>query len=386
MPAKRAASLRNFVIMGANDFTQLSLTPLGPGDLIDRAIRLYRRHFVTLLRIAAPPTLVTALGSVFLNVGFREAGLASSGASLALYVALLGGGLVIWVTGLLLNLVVMGGASRNLVTHILWGEAVSARATYSNVRARFWSLLWAAFVVLIGLSVASSVATVVFYLGIFVIALAAIATVQISPYLAVIVAVVSAVIFLLAALAVFFWLAGKLAYVPQVMLIEGKGVGAALSRSISLAKGNFKRVMALILFSFFATYSALMILIIPLGWYGYLNGVDPFQLSQTDWPAWYSIGYTVLSQLSAILLAPVWMLGLSLMYVDARVRHEGYDIELMAARQLSEMPSLPASVSNYYNPAVVAARGNVTPAPAYAAPPPDNAANQPAAGSLLGLQ
>jgi hypothetical protein len=341
---------------------------------------------VTLLRIAAPPTLVTALGSVFLNVGFREAGLASSGASLALYVALLGGGLVIWVTGLLLNLVVMGGASRNLVTHILWGEAVSARATYSNVRARFWGLLWAAFVVLIGLSVASSVATVVFYLGIFVIALAAIATVQISPYLAVIVTVVSAVIFLLAALAVFFWLAGKLAYVPQVMLIEGKGVGAALSRSISLAKGNFKRVMALILFSFFATYSALMILIIPLGWYGYLNGVDPFQLSQTDWPAWYSIGYTVLSQLSAILLAPVWMLGLSLMYVDARVRHEGYDIELMAARQLSEMPSLPASVSNYYNPAVVAARGNVTPAPAYAAPPPDNAANQPAAGSLLGLQ
>ena len=37
----------------------------------------------------------------------------------------------------------------------------------------------------------------------------------------------------------------------------------------------------------------------------------------------------------------IWMLALSLMYVDERVRHEGYDIELMAARQLPPMPELP---------------------------------------------
>jgi hypothetical protein len=34
------------------------------------------------------------------------------------------------------------------------------------------------------------------------------------------------------------------------------------------------------------------------------------------------------------------MLGLSLLYVDERVRHEGYDIELMAARQLDELPDM----------------------------------------------
>ena len=38
--------------------------------------------------------------------------------------------------------------------------------------------------------------------------------------------------------------------------------------------------------------------------------------------------------LSSILLAPVWMLGMSLPYVDERVRHEGYDIELMASQKL----------------------------------------------------
>jgi hypothetical protein len=37
------------------------------------------------------------------------------------------------------------------------------------------------------------------------------------------------------------------------------------------------------------------------------------------------------------------MLGLSLLYVDERVRHEGYDIELMAARQLGELPDVNVS-------------------------------------------
>jgi hypothetical protein len=93
-----------------------------------------------------------------------------------------------------------------------------------------------------------------------------------------------------------------------------------------------------VVFTTFATYSALMILLIPLGWYGYLAGVDPWNAAQ--WPVWYSIAYNVLGPLSSILLTPVWMLGLSLLYVDERVRHEGYDIELMAARQLGELPDV----------------------------------------------
>ena len=55
---------------------------------------------------------------------------------------------------------------------------------------------------------------------------------------------------------------------------------------------------------------------------------------------WYAIAYSVLEPLSSILLAPVWMLGMSLLYVDERVRHEGYDIELMASQKLGPMPQL----------------------------------------------
>ena len=109
-------------------------------------------------------------------------------------------------------------------------------------------------------------------------------------------------------------------------MVEGKSVFAAIARSAELARGNVRRLMAMFLFTTFTTYSALMLLLIPLGWYGYLNGVDPFSLVGSDQPVWYAVGYQVVTQLSTILLMPVWVLGLSLLYVDERVRHEGYDI------------------------------------------------------------
>ncbi|HEV7842656.1 MAG TPA: hypothetical protein VGO69_03125, partial [Pyrinomonadaceae bacterium] len=152
---------------------------------------------------------------------------------------------------------------------------------------------------------------------------------------------------------VFFFLAGRFAYVPQALMVEGKGVFDSVSRSTQLASGNVRRLAAMTLFTTFATYSALMILIIPLGWYGYLNGINPSPWNSANWPAWYSIGFDVLWQSSSILLTPVWLLGLSLLYVDERVRHEGYDVELMASRQLGEMPRLAGGRSAPYAPALV---------------------------------
>jgi hypothetical protein len=200
--------------------------------------------------------------------------------------------------------------------------------------------------------------------GMFVMGSAALAGV-VPVWLAVIIAVIGSLISTALALWLFFFIVGKVAYVPQAMLVEGKGVLEAVARSFSLARGNVRRLMAMTLFTTFATNSALMILLVPLGWFGYLNGVDPMNAAQ--WPAWYAIAYSVLGPLSSILLTPVWMLGLSLLYVDERVRHEGYDIELMAAQQLGELPetnvSSPLGTALYSEreqpPPVPRARGSV---------------------------
>ena len=332
----------------AND---LHLVPLGAGDLIDRAVRLYRRHLFTLMRIAAPPVIVTAIGSVLWTIATRNIFSTPDTPTLLLYIllAITAAGLI--AGGHIFSLIVMGGASRNLVTHLLWGEPVLARTTYAAVRSRFWSLLGATFLVVMWLGMAMMVATFVGYFVGILLVLMMVFLAQVMPVvLIVIISIVVGLVAISGALLIFFYLASKVAYVPQVLLVEGKGVFESLSRSFSLAKGNLRRLMAMTFFITFATYSALMILVVPLGVYGYLNGVNPAFWNATQWPVWYAIAYSVLEPLSSILLAPVWMLGMSLLYVDERVRHEGYDIELMASQKLSPMPQL--DVTSPFAPAI----------------------------------
>ena len=358
--------------------SQLSLAPLGAGDLIDRAVRLYRLHFMTLVRIAAPPVVVSAIGSVLWTVGWREAYVTASGTSLGLYILLLLAGFALWISGLLLSGIVLGGATRNLVAHLLWNEPVSVRTTYHNVRARFWPLLGATIVVGILLFFFAIAGLIVFYIVFLFALFATLAFAQIAGWLAAVAGLLGSLLASACALWQFFFLAGRFVYVPQAMMVEGKGVFEAVGRSTQLASGNVRRLAAMTLFTTFATYSALMILVIPLGWYGYLNGINPSPWNSAQWPAWYAIGYSVLGQSSSILLTPVWLLGLSLLYVDERVRHEGYDIELMAARQLGEMPRMAGGRVAPYAPALVTDETpalSVQPAPANWPP-----------GSTLGLR
>lgn len=356
--------------MATSTFGQLSIAPLGAGDLIDRAVRLYRHHFFVLIRIAAPPVIVAAGGSVLISISFRQLMATSDDLYLALFMFLLFVGALVLFAGWLFSLIVMGGATRNLVTHLLWNEPVSARATYTAVKSRFWGLLVASLFVMFWVAMSSSVALGAWYMAFIIIGLGTFALAQVAPvWMTITVAVIGFLVTGLLALWLFFFLAARVAYVPQALLVEGKGITASISRSFSLARGNVSRLMAMTIFTSFATNSALLILIVPLGWIAYLVGdVSPF--GQTDSPAWYSIGYSVISQFSYLLLAPIWMLGLSLLYVDERVRHEGYDIELMAARQLTEMPKL--DVASPLAPALFLD-------PKKASPPP-----MPA-GSVLGL-
>jgi hypothetical protein len=337
--------------MPASSANDLHLVPLGAGDLIDRAVRLYRRHLFTLMRIAAPPVIVTAIGSVLWTIGWRKVFNTPDTAALVFYVFLLFAATVVFISGHIFSLLVMGGASRNLVTHLLWNEPVLVRTTYAAVRSRFWSLFGATLIVMLWLGLTFTIAFFGWYMIVIFATLGGVFLAQWAPiWLAVFVGVVGGIAATVVALWLFFFMAGKVAYVPQVMLVEGKPVFESLSRSFSLAKGNVRRLMAMTLFISFATYSALMVLVIPLGWYGYLNGIDPSPWNAAQWPPWYAIGYSVIEPLSSILLAPVWMLGMSLLYVDERVRHEGYDIELMASQKLAPMPQL--NVSSPFAPAI----------------------------------
>ena len=339
--------------MATSSASDLHLVPLGAGDLIDRAVRLYRRHLFTLMRIAAPPVVITAVGSVCWTVAWREVFTTPDTGGVVFYVLLLflAAGLIIG--GHIFSLLVMGGASRNLVTHLLWNEPVLARTTYAAVRSRFWSLLGATIIVVMWLAIAFMVAFFAFYMVSIFMGLGIMGVAQVAPiWMTALVGVVGVTAGIVVALWLFFFMAGKVAYVPQVMLVEGLRVFESVGRSFSLAKGNVRRLMAMTFFITFATYSALMLLVIPLVWYAYFNGISLSPWSAAQWPVWYAVGYSIIEPLSSVLLAPVWMLGMSLLYVDERVRHEGYDIELMASQKLPPMPQL--NIASPFAPAISA--------------------------------
>jgi hypothetical protein len=250
-------------------------------------------------------------------------------------------------------MMVMGAAARNLVRHLLWGEPISVRETFRSLRQRFFSLLAATVIVGIVLFLAF---TTIFYGFFFLFLLVIAGAVMLSgasPFFAALVGLTVGGAATVLSVWLFFLIAGRFAYVPQVMMVEGQGVFASIGRSASLAGKNAWRLAALFTFTTFATYSALMIFLTPLLWYAEANGIPLFSFEPDAQPVWYSIAIQVVWQSSLILLAPVWMLGLSLLYVDERVRQEAYDIELMAARALGEMPPLAPNYVNPLRPALV---------------------------------
>lgn len=332
------------------------LAPLGAGDLVDRAVRFYRRYFWTLVLIAAPPVITgtlisvgwTVLGRQLFNIGQDPL----SAENAAYYVFLWFGSMSIWMIETIATLAVMGGASRNFVRHLLFDEPMSVLETYRNTWKR-----------LPGLIVASSFTTI--FLGIFglvmvyvamtVAVLAIVIIAAIFNWLPVLTFIVSLVIvggIAVGATWLFFLVASRLAFIPQVMLVEGQGIFAAIGRSASLAGGSTRRLAALFLFTTVATYSALALLYVPLAWYASSQGVPLMGFDADMIPAWYEISYNLIWQISFILLSPVWMIGLCLLYVDERVRREGYDIELMAARRLGEIPAVPEAYVNPLSPAL----------------------------------
>jgi len=338
---------------------QLQRAPLGAGDLIDRTVRLYRHHFMTLIRVSAVPVVISAAGSVTYSVSAAAMGATASPERLGLYTLFTMLGLAVLFLGLLAQLIVMGGASRNLVMHLLRGEPVTARLIFRSVRARFWSLLGAALLVAVWILSSAVIASVVLFfmlmLAFMVLAAAVAASVAAGlQWMTIVLALLVYLAGLLVALFVFFLIAGRAAYVLQVLMVEGRTVANAMHRSVRLARGNVRRLMGMFTFTFFASYSALMLLFVPLLWFAYFNGLElnPFSMDAARTPAWYTISLHALRQLSAILLAPVWMMGLSLLYVDERVRQEGYDIELLAAQRLGSMPELPAGHMGPLAPAI----------------------------------
>ena len=317
-----------------DELGRFTLTPMSAGDIIDNAVRLYRTHFLVLLRIVLAPSLVSFAGGIVYTLGMRNFSLERGDARAIATVLMIVGGLSLYIAGKVVFLAFLGGTSRALVSHFAFGTALRAREVFRAVRSRWWQLVGATFAVgflIVGVFMVVYM-TFSFALVIYL-ALSAFLLTTLPTWMQVVIHSIAGLISLIALLLVGLLIYSRIVFVPQALMVEGKGVFSAIARSILLAGRDVRKTGSILLFQVYITWSLLVLLVLPLGWYGYLNGIDVNPFNDAA-PIWYNIAQQTVTEISEILLAPIAIVAFTLLYLDVRVRKEGFDVELLANRYL----------------------------------------------------
>lgn len=354
---------------------RLSLAPLGAGDLIDRSVRLYRRNFWTFLLIASLPVTVgtiflaawTILGSNLFSVNSDD-----QLEVVLYYLFVYLGESLTWIVHMIATTITVGGVSRNFIRHVLSDGELTFRETCKNIKKRMSGLIGMSTLIVIlfaffslilffstNMVIVFGTSMIIFFTTGFEGFIAFSENGNIIYYLQVLLLIFFGLAVFFGGVWLFFLVMSRFVYVPQIMLVENLSAFAAVRRSTNLASKNVKRVAALFIFTLIALYSLIVLFYIPLGWYAWVNGINLFEFAEV--PAWYTISGQVISQASLILLTPVWIIGICLLYVDERVRNEGYDIEIMASQRLGDVSSVSNSHKDFINSPQLSSSNNIIP-------------------------
>ncbi|HJQ25761.1 MAG TPA: zinc ribbon domain-containing protein [Blastocatellia bacterium] len=332
------------------------LEPMSTGDVIDRAVRLYRRNFGPLIAIVAVPTLIGYVISLMFWYGYSNVVLnaATPGRMPADAVLLMIIGMAGYpVSGLILLLTVCGMA-RVVGDNLMMGEPITFRRCFAAVRGKVGQVILLGLLImalLFGVYMALVVLVFVLALAIMLVG-GLIASMHLPQWMIVLLMVIVILLSIAAALFAISFVVARIVFMPQVLMIEGESVGSALGRAFKLGKGNWHRVLAIMLFTYFITLSLMGAMTITTAAVLYLTGfLEGASLTNPLW----NILYTSFNDIARMLSLPIWIVSFTLLYFDSRVRKEAYDIELLA-REVApgyvwHAPPVPPPVfAGYYPP------------------------------------
>jgi hypothetical protein len=300
----------------------LDLRPLTLGELFDRAFVLYRRHFWLFVGITAIPGVFALLGTLA-QLGLQQAMMPNGGAQAADAEPQIESFLLIfWLfAGMMLALVIYWvvymialGATTFAVSEIYVGRGTTIASVYDRVRGRIGALIL--LLLLVGLRIFG-----LGFVGLVVIGFVGGLFGVIFAPLAVLLVVTGAAV--LIAGCVFLALRYSLS-IPALVL-EGLTASNSITRSIELTQGRLLRVLLLGICATLVTYAALVIFQGPFFAAAMMSGPE------TSAGLWLGVIGAVFGTIGTTLTTPFLIIGLALMYYDARVREEGLDLELSLA-------------------------------------------------------
>src|SRR5262249_5621576 len=306
------------------------LEPISTGDVIDRAVRLYRRNFIPLISVVAVPALIYYASAMMVSYGYvqtlqsAQAGFNPAAAMMTL-VGL--GGYLVYLFAIL---GAISGMSRAIGDHVMLGEPISFKACWRFATRRLGDMALMGLIFIPVLMLGTFVLGVVFvvlFMGLaFVVGLGSAA--GLPTWLGAIASAVLIIGSMLLFAALTLLVAARVIFVPTALMIEGRSAAAAFGRAFQLGGGRtWYRLGMIAVFSYFVSLATLAALLEPLLVIFWMNGwaVSDLMLH----PGW-NAAYAAVNQISTLLVWPIWIASLTLLYFDTRVRKEGYDIELMA--------------------------------------------------------
>jgi len=307
------------------------LEPMSTGDVIDRAVRLYRRNFASLVAIVAIPTLFGYVSSMMFWFGYTSLLTAATSASqvTAESMVMLALGALGYPVHMFLLLATVAGLSRTVGDHLMMGEPITLRKSVSAAWKRGGHILLLALLLvalLIGLYVVFSIVVVGLVLVTSVLA-GVMTAMQLPQWVTITLFVILALAVLAALIFLACQIAARVIFLPQIVMIEGESAGSAIGRAFRLGKGNWYRVGAILLFTYFVSLSLLSALMLPLLAGLYLAGFSTAEFFMS--PGW-TIVYSSFRDIASLLSLPIWIVSFTLLYFDSRVRKEAYDLELLA--------------------------------------------------------
>jgi hypothetical protein len=296
------------------------LRPLTLGEILDRTFHLYRVRFLLFTGIATVAAAIKlawqALQTVAIQMLLAKHLAPVLRASLTSFSGLVSAG----VTAVALALTL--AAITRAVSAIYLGEPTGIAQAYSQVRGRWFRyfrlnltvFLIACFPILLALLVVT-------------LSVGMAAKAKILTGANMIVAAYGATGFvMIMAVPLAIWLTLRYSLANAACVFEDIGVNHALKRSVLLSKGLRGRIF-LMLVMVLAAESALGVLFLVPTY---------FLLHRT--PGHVPIGVTIYSLLVGFVISsltmPIYGIGLTLFYYDARIRKEGFDVEWRLERTI----------------------------------------------------
>ncbi len=266
---------------------ELQLRPMGIGDILDADFRLYRRNFLTFVGIMAVVQIPIALLNVtaFPGVSANFTASAMEGPT-ANPAAVIYSGLLVVAAAMIMGSI-LGPLGTGALTHAVGARFLrrpaSIAGSYGAIMPKIFFILVAAFLT-----------TVICAVGY-------------------IFCVVPGVILTL-----------KLVLTPVVVVLEDVDPFQALRRSWRLTKGQMGKIFVVLL------------VVSLIGFVARQVGTTAAYLLPLQESALKTGLRAGLGQLGTLVASPLYGVAVVLLYYDGRIRHEAFDIEVLAKRMEEE--------------------------------------------------